>query len=106
MRTIRASSPGGVGDPMGDLVVVYRSQGPLEAEVALAKLSSEGIPAILRYEALGRALGLTVDGMGLVEVVVAEADASRATALLEQDAGAELAAEVDLDVIDEEQGTA
>ncbi|MHB0856374.1 MAG: hypothetical protein ACYC5M_02245 [Anaerolineae bacterium] len=52
------------------MVTVYFSQGPLGAEVALSKLQSLGIPALLRYQAIGRVLGLTVDGLGQVEVRV------------------------------------
>lgn len=53
-----------------DMVVVYISQGPLNAEVIRAKLESANIPVLLRYEAIGRVLGLTVDGLGRVEVWV------------------------------------
>jgi hypothetical protein len=64
-------------------VVVYCSQGPLEAEVALSKLGAEGILAYLRYEAVGRTLGLTINGLGLVEVLVSPGDAERAGEILE-----------------------
>ena len=47
---------------MDEPVVVFTSHGPLGAEVAKSKLSSEGILAVLRFEAVGRVLGLTVDG--------------------------------------------
>lgn len=67
-----------------DLVVVYVSQGPLAAEVARAKLEGEGIPAILRYSSIGRVLGLTVDGLGRVEVVVPSAYEAAARSLLEE----------------------
>lgn len=68
-----------------DLVSVYGSQGPLGAEVAKSKLESEGIVAMLRYEAVGRAFGLTVDGMGWVEVLVRPKDAALARELLRED---------------------
>ena len=64
-------------------VVVFRSQGPLEAEVALSKLGAEGILAYLRYEAVGRTLGLTINGLGLVEVLVSPGDVERAGEILE-----------------------
>jgi|GEM_PF-367910 len=67
---------------MDEPVVVFASRGPLEAEVAKSKLSSEGILAVLQFESVGRVLGLTVDGLGLVEVLVAPADAERARAIL------------------------
>jgi hypothetical protein len=51
-------------------VLVFVSQGPLAAEVVKSKLQSEGIPVLLRYPSVGRVLGLTVDGLGRVEVLV------------------------------------
>jgi hypothetical protein len=53
-----------------DLCLIYVSQGPLQAEVIKSKLEAAGIPVLLRYEAIGRILGLTVDGLGRVEVLV------------------------------------
>jgi len=69
-----------------ELVVVYISQGPLGAEVARSKLQSEGIPALLRYASVGRVLGLTVDGLGRVEVLVPARFAPQARAALAEDA--------------------
>ncbi len=65
-----------------ELCIVYESQGPLGAEVARSKLESAGVPCMLKYEAVGRALGLTVDGLGRVQVLVACADAERAREIL------------------------
>jgi hypothetical protein len=67
------------------LVVVYRSQGPLGAEVIKSKLEANGIPALLRYQSIGRVFALTVDGLGLVEVLVACDDATRANNLIDKD---------------------
>ena len=53
-----------------ELVKIYQSQGMLAAEVIRAKLEAHGIPAMLKYEALGQVLGVTVDGLGRVEVYV------------------------------------
>jgi len=69
--------------PDDEFAVVYISQGPLGAEVARSKLEAEGLPVLLRYESLGRALGLTVDGLGRVEVCVRHEDAAAARAILE-----------------------
>jgi len=57
---------------MGDdaLVSVYTSNGPLAAEVVKGRLQSAGIPAILKYESVGRVYGLTLDGLGAVQVLV------------------------------------
>jgi len=81
---------------MDEPVVVFTSHGPLEAEVAKSKLSSEGILAVLRFEAVGRVLGLTVDGLGMVEVLVAPADAERARAILAECSDDESAEEASL----------
>ena len=66
-------------------VVVYVSQGPLAAEVCKAKLEAEGIPVRLRYESIGRVIGLTVDGLGKVEVLVPAERADEARALLDEE---------------------
>ena len=50
--------------------VVSVTQGLLPAEVVRTYLQSHGIPAILQYESAGRALGITVDGLGEVRVLV------------------------------------
>lgn len=67
------------------LVTVYQSQGLLTAEVVKAKLEAAGVPALLRYESLGPVLGLTVDGLGLVEVQVPEAWVDDALALIAEE---------------------
>lgn len=75
-----------------NLITVYRSQGILGAEVVKAKLEAAGIPSMLKYESAGLVFGLTVDGLGLVEVLVPESCASEALALVaEEDSGADRA---------------
>lgn len=66
-----------------DWVVVYVSQGPLAAEVVKSKLEGCDIPVVLRYEAIGRTLGLTVDGLGKVEVLVPASEEAAARDLLQ-----------------------
>jgi len=66
------------------LVTVYRSQGMLGAEVVRAKLEAAGVPVILKYESAGLVLGLTVDGLGRVEVQVPEDWEADALALIEE----------------------
>lgn len=68
------------------LVTVYRSQGILGAEVVKAKLEAAGIPALLKYESAGLVLGLTVDGLGQVEVQVTADREAEATALIADEA--------------------
>ncbi|NLS79163.1 MAG: DUF2007 domain-containing protein [Chloroflexi bacterium] len=68
-----------------DLVTVKIVQGQLIAGLLKARLESEGIPVVLRYESVGRVLGLTFDGLGQVELVVPASQAARAQDLLESD---------------------
>lgn len=67
------------------LITVYQSQGLLAAEVVKAKLESAGVPALLRYESLGPVFGITIDGLGLVEVQVPESWADDALALIAEE---------------------
>ena len=66
-----------------DLVVVFRSQGHLQAEVARSKLSAAGIPAMLKYASTSTVLALTVDGLGEVLVLVPASLAEEAGLLLD-----------------------
>jgi len=52
------------------LATVYVAQGMLRAMVIRGALESAGIPVMLSYEAIGPTLGVTVDGIGRVEVKV------------------------------------
>lgn len=63
-------------------VVISVTQGLLPAEVVRTYLQSHGIPAVLRYESAGRALGITVDGLGEVRVLVPARWGRRARRLL------------------------
>jgi hypothetical protein len=51
-------------------ITVYIASSQPEAEIIKGRLDCEGIPSILRYEAAGIIYGLTVDGLGQVEVQV------------------------------------
>jgi hypothetical protein len=57
----------------------------LGAQVVKGKLEAAGIPTILRYESAGLVFGLTVDGLGMVEVQVPEDCAEEAEALVSED---------------------
>ncbi len=67
----------------GEIVTVYRAC-ELEAQVIKGKLESAGIPVFLKYESLGRVYGITVDGLGEVQVVVPKERAEEARALIEE----------------------
>jgi len=42
----------------------------MEAQIIKGRLESEGIPALLSYESAGLVYGITIDGLGEVEVMV------------------------------------
>ena len=67
------------------LVSVYTSAGPLAAEVVKGRLETAGIPAMLKYESVGRTMGLTLDGLGEVQVMVQKEREQEALALLAED---------------------
>ena len=68
---------------------VFVASGEVHAQQIRAFLEDAGIPTLERGEALRNVYGLTVDGLGAVEILVSEEDASRARELLESaEAGA------------------
>jgi hypothetical protein len=68
---------------------VFVANGELHAQQVRAFLEAAGIPTSERGEALRHTHGLTVNGLGAVEIMVADSDAARARSLLASaDAGA------------------
>jgi hypothetical protein len=67
-------------------VTVYVASGQPEAEIIRGRLESLGIPAVLKYESAGVVFGLTVDGLGQVEVQVPSDVSRKAKALLGENA--------------------
>ncbi len=55
-----------------DLVTVFVTHGLLRANVVRGLLESAGIPVLLSYESVGPVIGITMDGMGRVEIRVPE----------------------------------
>ncbi len=68
-----------------ELVTVYSSMGMLRAQVIRGKLEASGVPVFLKYESVGQVFGLTVDGLGLVEVKVPELFVDQALELIRED---------------------
>jgi hypothetical protein len=66
-----------------ELVRVHTAQGWHLAQIYKSKLEAAEIPVLLKYEALGLVYGLTVDGLGAVDVLVPAAYADDARAMLE-----------------------
>jgi hypothetical protein len=68
---------------MGDqLHCVFVASGELHAQQVRAFLEASGISTLERGEALRHTHGFTMDGLGAVQILVTEADAERARALL------------------------
>ncbi len=64
------------------LTTVYLASGQPEAEIIKGRLETEGIPAVLRYESAGIVYGLTINGLGQVEVRVPSSLAKDAKEIL------------------------
>ncbi len=71
-------------DDQAKLVQVCVTSGLYQAEIIRGKLQANDIPALLKYESLGPVMGLTVDGLGEVEVWVPQDLAEEARELLEE----------------------
>jgi hypothetical protein len=66
-----------------DLVCVHLCQCWDLAQIFKSKLEAMGIPVLLKYESASLVFGITVDGLGAVRIMVPQAHASEAEALLE-----------------------
>ena len=68
---------------------MFVANGQLHAQQVRSFLAAEGVETVLRGESLSKTHGLTLDGLGQVEILVDPADEERARALLASaDAGA------------------
>lgn len=66
-----------------NLVTVTTTQGMLRANVIRGVLEGAGIPVMLSYESIGQTIGLTVDGLGRIEIKVPGEWAKEAREILE-----------------------
>ncbi len=64
------------------MTTVYIAVGQPEAQIIKGRLENEGIPAVLRYESAGLIYGITIDGLGQVEVQVPASLAEEARQIL------------------------
>lgn len=62
---------------------VFVASGEVHAQQIRTFLDAAGILSVTRGEALRNTHGLTVDGLGAVEILVAEADAAHAREILQ-----------------------
>ena len=67
---------------MNDETRVFVASGELQAQQIQGFLEAAGIESELRGEALRKTHGLTIDGLGRVEIFVSRADEERAVELL------------------------
>jgi hypothetical protein len=77
---------------------VFVANGQIEAQQVRAFLEASGVPTVLRGESLSKTHGLTVTGLGRVEILVAEPDEARARDLLSSAEAGELRLADDADV--------
>ena len=69
---------------------VFVANGEIHAQQVRGFLEAAGIPTVVRGEALRNTHGLTLNGLGRVEIFVAEADAGAARSLLSSAEAGEL----------------
>lgn len=62
---------------------IFVASGEIHAQQVRAFLEAAGIPTAVKGESLRHTHGLTVDGLGAVEISVPDGDAARARALLD-----------------------
>jgi Putative prokaryotic signal transducing protein len=67
---------------MQDEISVFTASGELQAQQIQGFLAAAGIASELRGESLRKTHGLTIDGLGMVHVVVSSDDEEQARALL------------------------
>jgi|KBSMisStandDraft_5_1062788.scaffolds.fasta_scaffold695304_2 hypothetical protein len=77
---------------------VFVASGDLHAAQVRGFLEAAGIPTVVRGESLRRTHGLTVDGLGAVDILVADADLEQARALLAEAEAGRLRLSDDADV--------
>ena len=67
------------------LVTVCVTNNLPEAEIIKGRLEFEGIPAIFKYESAGMVIGVTVDGLGQIEIQVPLAQEKKAIEILSRE---------------------
>ena len=62
--------------------VACTASGMTNANIILGRLTTEGIPAKLKYEAVGAIYAITIDGLGKVEILVPAENMERVREIL------------------------
>ena len=63
-------------------VVITKVQGEFTANVLKSHLESEGIPAVLQYESVGRVYGITANGLGEISLLVPQEHSEEARRII------------------------
>jgi len=63
------------------LVAIYNAR-QIEAQIIKGRLENEGIPTLLSYDSSSLVFGFTVDGLGVVKIMVPESFAEQAREIL------------------------
>ncbi|MFZ6030922.1 MAG: putative signal transducing protein [Chloroflexota bacterium] len=69
--------------PQNDIVVVAEVAGEMQAEMLRSLLEAHGVSAILSEESTARTIGISMPGLGLVQVLVRADQAEAARKILE-----------------------
>ena len=67
---------------MPDEICIFTASGEIHAQQIQGFLAAAGIASELRGESLRKTHGLTIDGLGMVEIIVSRSDEEQARALL------------------------
>jgi hypothetical protein len=62
--------------------IACTASGMTNANIVLGRLTTEGIPTKLKYEAVGAIYAITIDGLGKVEILVPARDMERVREIL------------------------
>lgn len=70
---------------MGQLVVVYRAWGEMEAGIIKGLLETNGIKCMMESTAAPSVHAFNIDGMGETRILVKEEDAANAKKIIEEE---------------------
>jgi len=84
-----------MSDSQPDEACIFKASGEFEAQQIKTFLEAHGIQSVLRGEALRNTHGFTLDGLGVVRVLVAGDDEEAALALLQKAESGEMSVEDD-----------
>lgn len=101
LNRIAAGTRGRESNMTQQIECVFVASGDLQATQVRAFLESAGIQTAIRGEALRQTHGLTMDGLGRVEILVGVPDLERARSLLADAEAGQLRLADDADVRDQ-----